>query len=164
MEEPRRGDGAEQVDQEVELARLAAPAAPLLPVEEMLAETVMQADGSSVLSSDASEDELAAAGDTIIIGPTDHAVRFNSFEEMGIPHQGVPRPVQSRERAIYLSDVRGLTELGRGSAPLSFGSLLHVCCHRFPCRPCMFEKRPGCCRKSWLCDFCHLHARRDRRG
>ncbi|CAK8985954.1 unnamed protein product, partial [Durusdinium trenchii] len=28
----------------------------------------------------------------------------------------------------------------------------------------MFERVPGRCKKAWLCDFCHLHAGRKKKG
>mmetsp|Transcript_76402 Transcript_76402/g.177322 ORF Transcript_76402/g.177322 Transcript_76402/m.177322 type:complete len:122 (-) Transcript_76402:91-456(-) len=72
-------------------------------------------------------------------------------------------PVGSNSRCMRLSDALRLAKARSSETPLSFGSTLHL---NFgatqACRPCLFERWPGRCIKSWLCDFCHLHTN-DRR-
>ncbi|CAE8601136.1 unnamed protein product, partial [Polarella glacialis] len=102
--------------------------------------------------------------DEIIVGPTIFAVQPKTFEEVWIPDAKEGKaPVHSNVSVISLSDVSRLSSARTGQAVLSFGSLLHACGFGTLCRPCMFERIPGRCRKVWLCDFCHMHAGRKRR-
>mmetsp|Transcript_103113 Transcript_103113/g.204793 ORF Transcript_103113/g.204793 Transcript_103113/m.204793 type:complete len:494 (+) Transcript_103113:34-1515(+) len=103
--------------------------------------------------------------DEIIIGPTQFAVQASCFEDVWIPAGNKLHPVLSRPHRLFITDVIRLSGLVEDAgAPLSFGSLLHICGHQHKCRPCMFERVPGRCRKLWLCDFCHLHVGRKRRS
>merc|ERR1719362_214786 len=66
-------------------------------------------------------------------------------------------PLKSGPRCLSLGDALRLSEARKSQAPLSFGSVLHLNWDgKIRCRPCMFERWPGRCTKSWLCDFCHL--------
>eukprot|EP00913_Durusdinium_trenchii_P016747 g15741.t1 len=66
---------------------------------------------------------------------------------------------------LVVSDVLRLKAQDRPQLQVcSFGSLLHSCQTEAPCRPCMFERVPGRCKKAWLCDFCHLHSGRKKKG
>lgn len=123
-----------------------------------------------------------------VLGPTAAAfspysvdfVRFPGISPSGEP---VLHSVRSRSHVIYLSDVPHLILLGKllgGRGALSFGSVVHFqqdgtpravlmdACEQHDrerwCRPCMFERRGRRCRKSWLCDFCHVHLQRTPRG
>jgi len=111
----------------------------------------------------------------VIIGPTHLAVRPMAFEELSLQKepqafQGVDKaenfPITSRRNMLSLSDIQRLRHWREvdGWRPLSFGSVLHLCNHTEHCRPCMFERKARRCRKSWLCDFCHLHTDRPLRG
>jgi len=112
-----------------------------------------------------SREPLGDDNDEIIIGPTQFAVPASCFEELWIPEGNKRHPVLSRHDRLCITDVLRLSRLVKdSSAPLSFGSLLHICGHQQKCRPCMFERVPGRCRKLWLCDFCHLHVGRKRRS
>jgi len=96
----------------------------------------------------------------VIIGPTDLAVQPLQLKDAVLPNPYAASFsfVQSREEQTCLSDCLRLAHARSFSAPLSFGSVLHVI--NWPgdsCRPCMFEHRPGRCKKAWLCDFCHCH-------
>jgi len=103
--------------------------------------------------------------DEIIIGPTQFAVPGSRFEEVWIPEGNKRYPVLSRPDRLCITDILRLSRLVKDSgAPLSFGSLLHICGHQQKCRPCMFERVPGRCRKLWLCDFCHSHVGRRHRS
>jgi len=69
--------------------------------------------------------------------------------------------ITSTASKLLLSETRLLTLARPDGLPISFGSVVHL---RFgkrqPCRSCMFEKSSTrSCRRSWLCDFCHLHTR-----
>lgn len=90
----------------------------------------------------------------VIVGPTANAVMPKAFEELILP--GPERAIRSNPSALYLSDIMVLCQAGRRA--LSFGSVLHLCMQEEHCRPCMFERKSRKCKKSWLCDFCHLHA------
>lgn len=121
----------------------------------------------------------------VIVGPTKHAVAPKKFEELWIPgvlgKEAERSSVISRPSCLSLADVFRLGNAGLQVKPTdslettepaeadpqphrSFGSLLHFCSPDAVCRPCMFERIPGRCRKSVLCDFCHMHSGRKRRG
>jgi len=116
-----------------------------------------------------SHDESAASDydpdDEVIVGPTPLAVQPLSFSELSIPG-GESTSILSGVTSIRLSEVTRL-KCPRGSSaeplPLSYGSILHICGFEDRCRPCMFERSAGRCRKSWLCDFCHMHTGRKRK-
>mmetsp|Transcript_31757 Transcript_31757/g.69403 ORF Transcript_31757/g.69403 Transcript_31757/m.69403 type:complete len:263 (-) Transcript_31757:125-913(-) len=102
----------------------------------------------------------------VVVGPTSRAtsaVPINSLSLAQVDGSGRRHyfPIKSGPRCTCLGDVMRLSFARSPSAPLSFGSVLHLNFGTLqPCRPCMFEKqRSGRCRRSWLCDFCHLHAR-----
>lgn len=98
----------------------------------------------------------------IIVGPTDHAVLPLSFEKLWINDDSVA--VRSRSKHLSVSDVLLLkSEPEPTNTVRSFGSLLHSCRTEATCRPCMFERVPGRCKKAWLCDFCHLHSGRKKK-
>jgi len=80
-------------------------------------------------------------------------------ETPGGPPQRVM--IRSMPNRLLLSETRLLSLARPDGLPISFGSVVHL---RFgkrqPCRSCMFEKsNTRSCRRSWLCDFCHLHTR-----
>jgi len=69
--------------------------------------------------------------------------------------------ISSSPDVLRLSDTKLLAAARPDGLPLSFGYIVHLRFgRRQPCRPCMFEKsKTRSCRRSWLCDFCHLHTR-----
>jgi len=114
---------------------------------------------------DDSGDEAAASDVEIILGPTQLAACGTSLQDLFLPedrHGSVyPVPIKSHGQCLVLSDALRLARARSVSAPLSFGSVAHLATRQpLQCRPCMFEQRPGRCRKSYLCDFCHLSHRR----
>ncbi|CAE7254688.1 PKAR [Symbiodinium natans] len=87
------------------------------------------------------------------------AAHGSTLRALSIPvgHGKPAVPLKSHRKCLAVSDALRL-KAARQNAPLSFGSVSHLQT-RQPlqnCRPCMFEQRPGRCRKSFLCDFCHL--------
>lgn len=117
------------------------------------------------LDSVCSEASDADDPSVVIVGPTEHAVMPLQFSEVRLPEMGtrngVLMPLRSGPGKLAFSDIRRLSG-HRPEAPLSFGTALHLM-HgpTGACRPCMFERWPGRCIKGSLCDFCHLHMRRD---
>mmetsp|Transcript_10339 Transcript_10339/g.24900 ORF Transcript_10339/g.24900 Transcript_10339/m.24900 type:complete len:275 (+) Transcript_10339:70-894(+) len=121
--------------------------------------------GSSTISGrvdyDSSDDEDGLQGPEldIIVGPTKMAAHGSKLRDLSIPQgYGQPAvPLKSHRRCLAVSDALRLAA-ARAAAPLSFGSVVHAQTRQplTRCRPCMFEQRPGRCRKSFLCDFCHL--------
>mmetsp|Transcript_28505 Transcript_28505/g.60484 ORF Transcript_28505/g.60484 Transcript_28505/m.60484 type:complete len:361 (+) Transcript_28505:197-1279(+) len=106
----------------------------------------------------------------VIVGPTEKAARPLSFEDLFLlsgdgndlfDDARHHITIRSRSHELFYSDIVSLTRQ-RGQR-LSFGSVLHACGHTDLCRPCMFERKSRHCRKSWLCDFCHLHIERPTR-
>eukprot|EP00428_Durinskia_dybowskii_P039935 CAMPEP_0170270766 /NCGR_PEP_ID=MMETSP0116_2-20130129/35330_1 /TAXON_ID=400756 /ORGANISM="Durinskia baltica, Strain CSIRO CS-38" /LENGTH=392 /DNA_ID=CAMNT_0010521963 /DNA_START=1 /DNA_END=1179 /DNA_ORIENTATION=- len=121
-----------------------------------------ETDVESVCSEASDEDEPSL----VLVGPTKLAVAPYSMDDLWLPTakgapEGSSRNVKLRTgtRQLAFSDAMRLTEGRTLQAPLSFGSVLHIC-HGAdaPCRPCMFERWAGRCSKKWLCDFCHMHA------
>lgn len=113
----------------------------------------------SALSDDGSID--------ILVGPTDMAASQRRLTELWLPSRmpgsggTTAVPIRSGPGCLSLGDVLRLSEARSIKAPLSFGSTMHLITDRVSnCRPCMFERWPGRCRKSWLCDFCHAHTGR----
>lgn len=101
----------------------------------------------------------------ILVGPTQLAAYGSSLPDLFLPEDRhgttVPVPLQSHGQCLSLSDAMRLAKARSSEAPLSFGSVTHLLTRQpLQCRPCMFEQRPGRCRKSYLCDFCHLSHRR----
>jgi len=110
-------------------------------------------DDDSVIEDDADDDA------EIVIGPTKHAFGGHNPEEMWFASpNGDKVHVRSSASVLFFSDIQRLTKVRGCGQPASFGSMLHLCSQE--CRPCMFERVPGRCRKLWLCDFCHLHMTR----
>mmetsp|Transcript_22121 Transcript_22121/g.48911 ORF Transcript_22121/g.48911 Transcript_22121/m.48911 type:complete len:250 (+) Transcript_22121:61-810(+) len=101
----------------------------------------------------------------VVIGPTYRATSGVPIDALSLAHTTQRGrqyfPIKSGPRCVSLGDVMRLSFARSRSAPLSFGSVLHLNFGGLqPCRPCMFEKqRSGRCRRSWLCDFCHMHQR-----
>eukprot|EP00448_Togula_jolla_P013273 CAMPEP_0170580630 /NCGR_PEP_ID=MMETSP0224-20130122/6610_1 /TAXON_ID=285029 /ORGANISM="Togula jolla, Strain CCCM 725" /LENGTH=250 /DNA_ID=CAMNT_0010903715 /DNA_START=170 /DNA_END=920 /DNA_ORIENTATION=- len=99
----------------------------------------------------------------IVVGPTAQATSAVSMDALSLSHEDEHGrhyfPILSSPGCLYLGDVRRLSQARLRSAPLSFGSIVHLNFGATQnCRPCMFEKqRSGRCRRSWLCDFCHMH-------
>jgi len=103
----------------------------------------------------------------VLVGPTPLAVAPLRLEELSLPMSSCRNAevaLKSGPRCFSYGDAQRLADARLAQAPLSFGSVVHL---RFggkqPCRPCMFERWPGRCTKSWLCDFCHCHASQKRR-
>lgn len=109
------------------------------------------------------EDEAEASDVEIILGPTQLAAYASSLQDLFLP-DGLgsdSAPIKSHGQCLALSDALRLAKARSFNAPLSFGSVAHLVTRQpLQCRPCMFEQRPGRCRKSYLCDFCHLSHRR----
>jgi len=114
--------------------------------------------------SEASEDTEPTV---VLVAPTNMAVAPMTLDQLWLPTtiseaDGTKKKanirLQSNPRQLAISDVMRLAEARSLQAPLSFGSVLHMC-HGdgAPCRPCMFERWDGRCSRKWLCDFCHLH-------
>jgi hypothetical protein len=105
----------------------------------------------------------------VIVGPTHLAVAPMRLEQQWLPQRShgsdviTMVPIRSGPRCVTLLDIRRLSAARSVEAPLSFGSVLHLAHgpNRY-CRPCMFERWPGRCNKSPLCDFCHFHVRQKR--
>lgn len=120
-------------------------------------------------SSEEDEPSDGEAGVEVVIGPTPMAVQPYVMEELHIPDSfsdGGKRAIVSCSNRVSIGEVSRLRVLPDGSdcpLPVSFGSVLHICGHEQHCRPCMFERSAGRCRKGWLCDFCHMHNRRKRK-
>lgn len=100
--------------------------------------------------------------DIVLVGPSDHSMQPLNFDAAWLCHDEtgtlMPRPVRSRPGVLYLSDVMALKKSSPTPEPLSFGSVPHLCGYT-SCRPCMFERRAGRCKKGLFCDFCHLHSK-----
>lgn len=128
------------------------------------------AEGSEAESDSEPASEISGDQTEIVVGPTHLSVAPMELSEQLLPERchGTPLfrmvPVQSDISNIAFQDIRRLSEARFADAPLSFGSVLHLA-HgaNAYCRPCMFERWPGRCNKSWLCDFCHLHVRQKSR-
>eukprot|EP00440_Ansanella_granifera_P040350 gb/GFBE01043765.1/.p1 GENE.gb/GFBE01043765.1/~~gb/GFBE01043765.1/.p1 ORF type:complete len:567 (+),score=79.99 gb/GFBE01043765.1/:1-1701(+) len=96
----------------------------------------------------------------IVVGPTQFAVMPRKFEDFWIEDKsGHKESINSHAVTLSVRDILRLTAARDDPQPLSFGSLPHVCGFE-KCRPCMFERTAGRCKKIWLCDFCHLHSGR----
>jgi len=125
------------------------------------------ADSDSNLSQLSGDKEDAASeegnGDKIIVGLSDLTCCGATLSDFSLLEGDTPVPIKSNSGCLFLSDVLRLTR-ARAEAPLSFGSVQHHATKlATSCRACMFEQRPGRCKKSWLCDFCHLrHPRREK--
>lgn len=126
---------------------------------------VFNEDEAGELSLEDSAASECSTDDEVIVGPTPLAVQPLSFSELSIPGGG-KNSILSGVASVRISEVVRL-KCPRGSSaeplPLSYGSILHICGHEDRCRPCMFERSAGRCRKSWLCDFCHMHTGRKRK-
>lgn len=129
-------------------------------LDDDFAQAYMSDDGCS----DASDEEFS---DEVIVGPSNLAVTPFQLKDLWLPRNGRrgATSISSDLRCMAMSDARYLAEARRVDAPLSFGSVLHhlqggqvsPSCTKLMCRPCMFEHWPGRCKKSILCDFCHMH-------
>mmetsp|Transcript_38841 Transcript_38841/g.97599 ORF Transcript_38841/g.97599 Transcript_38841/m.97599 type:complete len:478 (-) Transcript_38841:173-1606(-) len=122
-------------------------------------------DGEIDVESVCSEESSAEEPSTVIVGPTHLAVMPHRLEELWIPtskgnlNANTPVMIRSNPGQLSLGDTLRLSEARSAQAPLSFGSVLHLCRgDDAPCRLCMFERWAGRCSKKWLCDFCHCHA------
>jgi len=122
------------------------------------------------------EDACPETDTELVIGPTEFAASSSSsLSSLSIPvskvkrrHAGRQRKsnaIQSTSTCVLFSETQLLSK-ARKVAPLSFGSVQHLAARPgqdVVCRPCMFEtQRPGKCKKSWLCDFCHMNHPRAR--
>jgi hypothetical protein len=138
--------------------------APRLPDASSNALESPEDDTFSAIDSEFSDEY---SDDEVIVGPTYLSVAPMEFHQIHLTDfkQGdAPMAIRSGQKCLHLSDVTRLGQV-RPEAPVSFGSSRHAvfgpCKER--CRPCMFERWPGRCTKAWLCDFCHLHAKKPRR-
>jgi len=133
-------------------------------------------DASSTLLESPEDDHFSAADsaisddysdDDVVVGPTHLSVapmEFHQIHLTDVRQGGTPVAIRSGQKCLHLSDVLRLGQV-RPEAPVSFGSSRHAVfgpCKEM-CRPCMFERWPGRCTKAWLCDFCHLHAKKPRK-
>jgi hypothetical protein len=98
----------------------------------------------------------------IIVGPSEYSAMPARLSDLSVP--GSQSSLKSGPRCVVLSEVMALMDMRTTQAPCSFGSLVH---YKFwpkkICRPCMFERLPGRCRRGISCDFCHLHPSRQQR-
>jgi len=111
-------------------------------------------------SDEESEDEDEDGDVEVVIGPSHFAFTPLGASDLPLPDgRGGQVVMKSSAGAVCYSDVKRLTLVRRGPErqPLSFGSALHLNGHTDKCRPCLFERAPGRCRRLWLCDFCHMH-------
>eukprot|EP00439_Symbiodinium_sp_Y106_P066982 s929_g11.t1 len=152
-------------------AATAAAAAATAPTQRPVRKTMKEIVAEVTTPTDTeAEFEMEEKDEEIIVGPTIHAVQPLTFEDLWIESSvpGEKCPVRSRSSVLSVSDVLRLrhtpSETPEPVQVRSFGSLVHSCETRAPCRPCMFERVPGRCKKSWLCDFCHLHSGRKKKG
>jgi len=174
--------GSTGSDQAAQVQRLAAADTNELDASDVSGSSAEAEIESQQFDSEASAPSEAGEERTVIVGPTDHAMLPSIFSEMTLPVFAAPSsdsgralpsgraspsdegvaskaPILSRPNKIALSDVQLLSAARPGLAPLSFGSSVHLAIGEGAgCRPCMFERWPGRCNKSWLCDFCHMHA------
>jgi hypothetical protein len=127
-----------------------------------------------IFSDSESSSESGDLEQEVLIGPTDMGVSglpitlqqlyLPPFLRNGVPNfnaDASPVPIRSGPRRMILSEYLRLKHC-RPPAAISFGSAIHL--NFGPdqgCRPCMYERRPGRCAKSFLCDFCHLHVGRN---
>mmetsp|Transcript_86355 Transcript_86355/g.278889 ORF Transcript_86355/g.278889 Transcript_86355/m.278889 type:complete len:379 (-) Transcript_86355:326-1462(-) len=122
----------------------------------------------SEASSDNDDEEVS-----VLVGPTQLSVAPHRLDEFFLAAQisddgevksGSSISIRSSPGSLSLGDIVRLSAARSAEAPLSFGSMLHLCNGEGgPCRPCMFERWAGRCNKKWLCDFCHLHVGHKRR-
>jgi len=96
----------------------------------------------------------------VLVGPSPLASIFHNINDFCLPSgPDSRRRIRSSADALFFSETKMLSASRPGGGPVSFGSVPHLClASGGKCRPCMFEKsRHRKCRRSWLCDFCHLH-------
>jgi len=130
-------------------------------------------DAEFACSDDYQESEADAASDgedptQVLVGPSPLASAPWSINDLWLEDTSADAGAAAKKNFIkshggrlFLSETKMLTDMRPSASPISFGSLVHL---RFgklkKCRPCMFEKSATrTCRRSWLCDFCHLHIR-----
>mmetsp|Transcript_115498 Transcript_115498/g.359731 ORF Transcript_115498/g.359731 Transcript_115498/m.359731 type:complete len:308 (-) Transcript_115498:69-992(-) len=104
----------------------------------------------------------------VIVGPSHFAFDPVGPQAMRLcSTYGEQVEIRSSEGCLYYSEIE-LLSFARGGRthqqPLSFGSVLHVNGHADKCRPCLFERAAGRCRRLWLCDFCHMHMGRKQKA
>uniref|UniRef100_A0A7S2KEX4 Uncharacterized protein n=1 Tax=Zooxanthella nutricula TaxID=1333877 RepID=A0A7S2KEX4_9DINO len=113
-----------------------------------------------------SEPETASDGEEpiqVLVGPSPLSVKglAHNLEELWL--RSGPRRrhyIRSSASAVWLSETKMLSDARPGDTPLSFGSIVHLRAGWQQCRPCMFQKNSKrVCRRSWLCDFCHMHTK-----
>lgn len=143
--------------------KIEAPPAISLAIPKFLPDwrpTSSLGDDSSACSEGESET------DTFLVGPTPFACAPKKMQELWLPVNSSgteSQMVRSNSDKVSLLDIQRLqtaVATTDRTQPLSFGSVVHLCGFRGNCRPCMFERVAGRCKKIWLCDFCHLHAGR----
>eukprot|EP00930_Biecheleria_cincta_P024771 TRINITY_DN17698_c0_g1_i1.p1 TRINITY_DN17698_c0_g1~~TRINITY_DN17698_c0_g1_i1.p1 ORF type:complete len:636 (-),score=87.60 TRINITY_DN17698_c0_g1_i1:107-2014(-) len=110
-------------------------------------------------------DDLSASDDSgsdydVLVGPTELLSAGLGLKNLALPAGGKSKkwvPLMSCPRFVALTDGIRLARAQSFATPLSFGSTLHLMGQPLDmCRPCMFEQRPGRCKKSFCCDFCHV--------
>eukprot|EP00930_Biecheleria_cincta_P095530 TRINITY_DN87487_c0_g1_i1.p1 TRINITY_DN87487_c0_g1~~TRINITY_DN87487_c0_g1_i1.p1 ORF type:complete len:620 (-),score=69.06 TRINITY_DN87487_c0_g1_i1:71-1930(-) len=138
------------------LQACAGPASAELP---LALQTVVD-DGAGVDSQE-SESEGSGSDYEVLVGPTELVSASLGLCNLALPtgkgKSGKLVPLISRPHIVAVSDGIRLARAQSFEKPLSFGSALHLmgAPPEF-CRPCMFEQRPGRCKKSYCCDFCHV--------
>lgn len=109
---------------------------------------------------DASESADSGSDYDVLVGPTELLSAGLGLRNLALPAGGKSKkwvPLKSCPGFVALTDGIRLARAQSFAKPLSFGSTLHLMGQPIEmCRPCMFEQRPGRCKKSFCCDFCHV--------
>jgi hypothetical protein len=148
------------------MAAVPAPSAAGTASRERLPFPTAPSPTDHVLFSD-SESSSEDGPLTVLVGPTEMAVGPTMqllLRDLGLPNYHPDGsydmiPIRSGPSMTLLSECGRLAAC-RKEAPLSFGSAVHINYGHLSqdlCRPCMYERWPGRCAKSFLCDFCHFH-------
>eukprot|EP00929_Paragymnodinium_shiwhaense_P012885 TRINITY_DN120765_c0_g1_i1.p1 TRINITY_DN120765_c0_g1~~TRINITY_DN120765_c0_g1_i1.p1 ORF type:complete len:628 (+),score=113.78 TRINITY_DN120765_c0_g1_i1:177-2060(+) len=99
--------------------------------------------------------------DEYIVGPTHMSVHPYNLQDMYlINDMGEKAFVLSGPKELHFSELKLLITPPQPGVKLSYGSILHMNYDAGKCRPCMFERVVGRCRRRWLCDFCHMHTKK----
>eukprot|EP00930_Biecheleria_cincta_P042821 TRINITY_DN29460_c0_g1_i1.p1 TRINITY_DN29460_c0_g1~~TRINITY_DN29460_c0_g1_i1.p1 ORF type:complete len:585 (-),score=64.25 TRINITY_DN29460_c0_g1_i1:199-1953(-) len=144
---------------------------PLMP-EAAAASNPIAFASLTAASTDVVDDEGSESADSgsdydVLVGPTELVSSGLGLCSLALPSGDKSNklvPMLSRPHFVAVSDGIRLARAQSFAKPLSFGSALHLMGKPLElCRPCMFEQRPGRCRKSFCCDFCHVGHRRSAR-
>lgn len=144
---------------EKSMAHQQACAGPASAEPPLVLKTVI--DDKADLETQESESENSGSDYDVLVGPTELVSANLGLCNLALPTgSGKSKnlvPLISRPHMVAVSDGIRLAKAQSFEKPLSFGSTLHLMGGALElCRPCMFEQRPGRCKKSYCCDFCHV--------